>query len=594
MPIVLKKAIQIVPGGFRTLMPNDQMDLDSPPSMKNFNVMHGSPSLSARPIFPQGLQPHSTPPSQASVLSHNMPGQPAQPALKQPRMGYFPDTSPIRLQGQPSSHAPHMSPPTIMMQEPSRGPKHVSRIKTEHDPHRPVHQPIGRERSNTGNALTAAQRQQDIPTGLAPYPTGIPMASNSGGAPIRLVAQTYNLQDHQTFERKELLPAGPVTARSIIDLTGTFDPQGHRPQTPSIREMGGPRYHQQNITPLPPKARDPPVSDPPPRRVDIMSMLNSEPAEDKSRREPEPPSRSTHTPTEHMGIQRDPYGREPSHRPQYSIHDRPMSTAPEQSAPSHRESGWSSSRPYAPGYPAHNNSPHLAPQPNSTADYRHAALSQLNTHASRMVPSPPPGGPAYHSRTPSYSAAHQQQLQQHQHKSNPPSQTGTPTEAYSRSSLRGSVGPNYTPGPPLAPSQNQQHSRDSPYASGPPPPAAIYADRRVDDQSSIYPPLRAFRNTNSHDYVADPREGGPPAPPGTLFGPGGQQQHSSPQPPTDGRFAPPMRYERSRGPGDEREQMYHVEEMRRREEEIRRSSGGPVPGPNGQGQPPTSQAQRRY
>jgi hypothetical protein len=500
----------------------------------------------------------------------------------------------------------------MMMQEPARSAK-SSRIKTEHNAHH-VHQPLNRERSTRGDALTTVQMEQAIPQGLAPYP----VAPNT--TPIRLVQQSF--QASQTFGSKELLPEGPLSVapghpRKVIDLTGSstsgYD-KFSSSSIPSGESRDYSRYSQaQNITPpAHPRPRDPPqaTTAEPPRRVNIMSMLNPEPSEEKPQKQPEPqPQPRSHHAPEQVGFQRDPYGRESHHRPTSSIHDRDVGVP----SSSQREPGWPTRSYGPPSHHSYSDSPRLAPQP----DYRTAALGQLNTHT-RSVHSPPPGGAYHHSRTSSYSTANQAQ-----HGSNPSSAAGTPTEPYPRSSL--SRNPAFGSGPPLAAAQNTQPHHPSSYAPLPP-------DRRdmVDPNSSAtfgHVGLRAFRNHSSQDYdsQAPPGQPGaagappPPAPPSSHHRPpygssgGGppppsqshHPSHSSPQPPADPRYtAPPPAV--SRGPPqpmsyDQRgvpaplaphatDQRY-AEEMRRREDEMRRSGGPGGPPPPHPGQ---QQAPRRY
>jgi serine/arginine repetitive matrix protein 2 len=263
----------------------------------------------------------------------------------------------------------------------------------------------------------------------------------------------------------------PISSASspIVDLTG---PSLHQPQprpfSPSLRAVRPPSpVHappalnappQRTMTPTPAPAPAPALpAKEPPKRLNIMSMLNPEPEEERPRRrEPEintPVSSGTpaqqyrpHLPPSESGTPREPFGEprpysRPTFPPSHHTPGSSVSTPTSESAPrdglppmGHRDS-WPGPRPAFQGLPMQQQhqvgSPlsqpqHGPPMPEPRGslfnrDYRSATFGSLNQ--ARHVPSPPPaaGGAYSHSRTPSYT---QNAQAQHSAQSSAPLATG--------------------------------------------------------------------------------------------------------------------------------------------------------------------------
>jgi hypothetical protein len=257
----------------------------------------------------------------------------------------------------------------------------------------------------------------------------------------------------QRFSQPQFsMQVAPISSASkpIVDLTGssTQQPQS-RPFSPPLRTVRPPSPArappapnpppQRTMTPTPAPAPAVPAKEPP-KRVNIMSMLNPEPEEERPRRrEPEtmtPVSSGTpaqqyrpQLPPSESGPPREPFG-EPrpfsrptfppaQHTPGSSVSTPTSESAPRDGLPSmsHRDS-WPGPRPAFQGLPMQQRqqqhpvgSPLSQPQHGPSMpeprgslfnqDYRSATFSSLNQ--ARHVPSPPPASGAYsHSRTPSY------------------------------------------------------------------------------------------------------------------------------------------------------------------------------------------------
>lgn len=269
--------------------------------------------------------------------------------------------------------------------------------------------------------------------------------------------------EQRPFQSPFSMQAAPMSSAPspIVDLTG---PSGYQPQpqarpfSPALRAVRPPSPQRvpsalnplnhppsRTMTPTPAPAPAVPAhaKDPPPKRVDIMSMLNTDPPEEERprRREPEvstPASSGTPAqqyrhpaPQSETGTAREPYGEPrsfsrngfapPQLTPGSSVSTPTSELGPRDGLPSihhHHRDSWPGSRPPFSGLPMQQQQavgsplsqtqhapPMLEPQRpvfGAPGDYRSTTFSRLNGRPN--IPSPPPiiGGAFSHSRTPSY------------------------------------------------------------------------------------------------------------------------------------------------------------------------------------------------
>jgi serine/arginine repetitive matrix protein 2 len=480
----------------RTLAPNtDVTDPEQSPILSSVIPAHASPpQFSAQARFPP-LPQTSRQTSSSSVPGsvHDVQGAaqampPRAPHNSGPRMGYFdePRTSAVAHNGphhQPLQQSQSRSTQPAILQDDSRAQKPIERIKTEYEPspNRTSFAPLPnqltserereqREREHEREREIALHQQRERSEILARM-----QAKEEGRAQMmrEQQEQLYSRQSHpnpfqgaashQTAMRPEQRPptgtpyGGPLGSatsvlRGVVDLTSSqsqtrYDP-AHRSVHPSSPTTGV--RPAQPPAPTQQPSRTTNTAPPPSKRVNIMSMLNPAPEEDRpKKRETEqnatvstgtpgqqyrvPHSEAASTPTEAFGEIPRAYSR-PSFGGQQSTPTSSLSTPIAESG--HRDS-WpgrqaqyqqAQSQPGHPGHPhqigsPHTQQPHQPPQETRqgmfSRDYRSAAFSSLNQQP-RHNPSPPPNSAYPHSRTPSFS-----QQQQGQH-STPPSLAGAP------------------------------------------------------------------------------------------------------------------------------------------------------------------------
>jgi len=553
----------------RNIIPTTElMDTDSPPSG----------SLNESPHFhPQGRMQIL---QQQQVVSapHGYPNQgiaaPLIAQQKQPRMGYFQDLSPSKSQAQPTTQSqmsPTMMPNMTQAQEP-RSAKQVGRIKTEYEPQsRPTQIGI-REQEARPTALQAAMQ---VTAQVVPEPHGNTQRIAEPERPLTgLMPFPGGPQPNLGPNIRPMMQEGPMghpnapQQRHVVDLTGPpalqqvpVDHMGRpvRPHSPSMREYpaGGVFPQQQSNVPPP---SQPPVSRPreapvrappaPSRKVNIMSMLNPEPAEEERprKKEPEralPPSQPPqHQITEQYGSQQDHFhdNARRGHRPMFSGSHHPMPTEPSNPGPS-RDS-WSGRQSFAQTQvmPGHSDSPHMQHAqthgvgPDMRTGSRDFRGPMGSISHQRAVPSPPPGRFA-HSRTSSYS-------QQPVPGAPPTGPNGPPPESYTPG-VRGGYAPPHSQGPPTVPRGAPIHPSHG-YPGGYPEQGMMpggQIDPRSRDPSMRsaggyrreyeIPPSRDQRDPRD---VRDRRE----MPPQHLYQ-HVAHNHGSPHPPPDNRYAPPPR-----------------------------------------------------
>ncbi|TLD30125.1 hypothetical protein E2P81_ATG06778 [Venturia nashicola] len=277
--------------------------------------------------------------------------------------------------------------------------------------------------------------------------------------------------EHRSFQTPFGMQIAPMSSAPspVVDLTGPSGYQSQPPPQPppqpqprpfspallvvrppspqrvpsALNPLNPPPSRTMTPTPAPAPAVPTPAKDPPPKRVDIMSMLNTDPPEEERprRREREvntPASSGTPAqqyrhpaPLSETGTAREPYGEPQSFSrtgfatsqltPGSSVSTPTSESGPRDGLPSihhHHRDSWPASRPPFSGLPMqqqqavgsplsqtqHAPSMPEAQRPSFGApgDYRPATLSRLNSRPN--IPSPPPviGGAYSHSRTPSY------------------------------------------------------------------------------------------------------------------------------------------------------------------------------------------------
>jgi serine/arginine repetitive matrix protein 2 len=340
------------------------------------------------------------------------------------------------------------------------------------------HQPAALHRLNGPDPMRLEQR----PPSGAQY--GVPQGHVANALRGVVEGSSSQLQPRYDQSHRSIRPPSP--------------PTGTRPAQPAAPS----RQANQPPNPGPPPATRPEPS----KRVNIMSMLNPEPEEERpKKRDVEqsvpassgtpvqqyrmPHSEATTTPREAFGDIARPYSR-PSFGGQQTTPTSTLSTpitesGSRDSLPSvgHRDNrpGRQAQYPQTHAQQSHSGhqhqirSPHAQQQQQHQAppetrqgmfnrDYRAPAFSSLNQQ-SRHNPSPPPMSAYPHSRTPSFS--HQSQQQQNQHPTPPAS--GAPAQPGPASNLRANPYAHKEPssGPPSHSANAQMPQARSEVSQGP-------------------------------------------------------------------------------------------------------------------------------
>jgi serine/arginine repetitive matrix protein 2 len=357
-----------------------------------------------------------------------------------PMMGFFRDDRPS--QSPANTIRPIIAPPD----EP-RGPRGPERIKTEFRPAADQEREILAKQERERERQEIMRRQNEIEVRTAQLAAErrdmFQRSSHAGHTPHSSIHGVASAPEHvRQDSRQHINLFGAPMANSAVhanrnvtvDLTGPQAAQlpgslDRRPQSP-IRHPAQSQHTQQPQPP--PAAPSPaPASAAPkeaPRRSNLMSLLNSEPEQEKPKRreleQPQaqqyriPPSVQSETPPSSASA-RDSMVDRPFSRTTYHPAVHPTSSM---STPTNESGGRDSLPPMAhrdswPGRQApfhQTNSPGLHPQhappgpdrpPLFSRDYRASAFAGLNG-PNRANPSPPPAA-AYqqHSRTPSYTHA---------------------------------------------------------------------------------------------------------------------------------------------------------------------------------------------
>ena len=466
---------------------------------------HGSPPVRTQTRFPAS-QPRSqagSMPMQPARASLNVPNRAAQP--KHPKEGFFSTRPP---------HLPHMqlhhSPPSAP-QDPVR--RTIDRIKTEHEPTRSI-----------PNPNVAHERVGQM--GMANYQ----------GAMLPVSGPNMH-SSPDAFRGSMLHSANPLSMSAGASQSNTIDLTGPGHATPPPqRNRIRVDYEMRSERDSPIQQQQPPAPKPadPPRRVDIMSMLNDDPPPVPQRQPPHPPP---HSQQHHMP--RDPYSDHSMHRgppPQTSQYGAPVPRgAPvgpsgaeyehmlqqkqrlhqQQQQPSSTQQPSLRTDDWPPGQNRYVRTPLSAtPQGHvpsvSSPLVQHRQLEALSAAGGGMeyrprdagVPQPPPhSSPAQHMSSP-------------------------PQPPHSQLAQQPNARPSGPPGPPLP-------GPPGPSASGPPgPPVAGYvASRRHSHTSSYVPQQEEMQRARQHQQMQHhaTQHHGPMSPTGAVAATYGHPQHQQMQ-----------------------------------------------------------------